>query len=173
MRGTAHTFGDEINTDVIAPSDYFGEPIETMAEHVFEPERPGFAAEIEEGDLVVAGEHFGSGSSRESAPMAIQAAGVGAVIAESFARIYYRNSVTIGLPALTVAEATDRISEGDELRIELEEATVINETTGEELAFEPLPEEIRRIFDAGGIVEHYRENPGGLRIEDRTESNRN
>jgi len=166
MRGTAYCFGDEVNTDVITPSDYFGEPIEVMAEHIFEPERPGFAAEIDDGDFVVAGEHFGSGSSRESAPMAIQAAGVGAVIAESFSRIYYRNSITIGLPALTVEDATEKISEGDTLVVDLENATIENETTGEELAFEPLPEEVQQIFDAGGIIEHYRKNPDGLRIED-------
>jgi 3-isopropylmalate/(R)-2-methylmalate dehydratase small subunit len=166
MRGTAYVFGDEVNTDVITPSDYFGESIEVMAEHVFEPERPDFAAEIDDGDFVVAGEHFGSGSSRESAPMAIQAAGIGAVIAESFSRIYYRNSITIGLPALTVKGATDRISEGDALAVDLGDATIENETTGAELAFEPLPEEVQRIFDAGGLIEHYRENPDGLRIED-------
>lgn len=166
MRGTAYTFGDEINTDVITPSDYFGEPIEVMAEHIFEPERPGFAEAIDEGDFVVAGEHFGSGSSRESAPMAIKAAGIGAVIAESFSRIYYRNSIVIGLPALTVDDATDRIAEGDELVVDLEAATIENETTGETLSFEPLPEELRRIFDAGGLVEHYRQHPEGLRIDD-------
>lgn len=166
MRGTAHTFGDEVNTDVIAPSDYFGEPIDVMAEHVFEPERPGFAEEIDDGDFVVAGEHFGSGSSRESAPMAIQAAGIAAVIAESFSRIYYRNSIAIGLPALTVEDATEKISEGDELEIDFESATVRNLTTDDRLEFEPLPAEIRQIFDAGGIKEHYRENPDGLRIDD-------
>ncbi len=166
MRGTAHVFGDEVNTDVIAPSDYFGEPIEVVAEHVFEPERPGFAEEIDDGDFVVAGEHFGSGSSRESAPMAIQAAGIGCVIAESFSRIFYRNSITIGLPALTVEDATERISEGDELEVDFDSATIRNRTTGETIAFERLPEEVQRIFDAGGIVEHYRENPDGLRIDD-------
>ncbi len=166
MRGTAYVFGDEVNTDVITPSDYFGQPIEVMAEHIFEPERPGFAEEIEDGDFVVAGEHFGSGSSRESAPMAIQAAGIGCVIAESFSRIFYRNSIVIGLPALTVEGATDHISEGDVLTVDFDSATIENETTGETLDFEPLPREVQQIFDAGGIIEHYRQHPEGLRIDD-------
>lgn len=165
MRGTAYVFGDEVNTDVITPSDYFGEGIEVMAEHVFEPERPGFAAEIEDGDLIVAGDHFGSGSSRESAPAAIQAAGIGAVIAESFSRIFYRNSIAIGLPALTCPGIAAGVSEGDELEVDFDAGVVRNLTAGGEFAFEPLPAEIQSVFDAGGLIAHYRDQPGGLRIE--------
>lgn len=165
MRGTAYVFGDEVNTDVITPSDYFGEPIEVMAEHVFEPERPGFADEIEDGDVIVAGDHFGSGSSRESAPAAIQAAGIGAVIAESFSRIFYRNSIAIGLPALTCPGITDGVSEGDELEVDFDDGVVHNRTTGDAFPFESLPPEIQSVFDAGGLIEHYRNNPGGLRID--------
>lgn len=165
MRGTAYVFGDEVNTDVITPSDYFGEPIEVMAEHVFEPERPGFADEIEHGDVIVAGDHFGSGSSRESAPAAIQAAGISAVIAESFSRIFYRNSIAIGLPALTCPGITNGVSEGDELEVNFDDGVVHNRTTDETFPFERLPPEIQSIFDAGGLIEHYRNNPGGLRID--------
>ena len=166
MRGTVYTFGDEVNTDVITPSDYFGEPIEVMAEHIFEPERPDFVEEFEEGDVVVAGEHFGSGSSRESAPAAIRAAGLGAVVAESFSRIFYRNAIAIGLPAVTCPGVTDLFTEGDEAEIDLDAGVVRNLTTGEELDAEPLPAAIQDIFDQGGLIEQYRNDPEGLRIED-------
>lgn len=166
MRGTVYTFGDEVNTDVIIPSDYFGEPIEVMAEHIFEPERPNFVEEFEEGDIVVGGHHFGSGSSRESAPAAIQAAGLGAVVAESFSRIFYRNAIAIGLPAVTCPNVTDLFTEGDEAEIDLEASIVRNLTTGEELEAEPLPEAIQDIFDRGGLIEHYRDNPDGLHIQE-------
>lgn len=166
MRGTVYTFGDEVNTDVITPSDYFGEPIEVMAEHIFEPERPGFVDEFEDGDVVVAGEHFGSGSSRESAPAAIQAAGLGAVVAESFSRIFYRNSIAIGLPAVTCPGATDLFDEGDEAEIDLDAGAVRNLTTGEERDADPLPEAIQDVFEQGGLIEQYRAHPEGLRLGD-------
>lgn len=166
MRGTVFTFGDEVNTDVITPSDYFGQPIEVMAEHIFEPERPNFVEEFDEGDIIVAGHHFGSGSSRESAPAAIQAAGLGAVVAESFSRIFYRNSIAIGLPAVTCPGASDLFTEGDEAEIDLEAGVVRNLTTGEELESEPLPAAIQDIFDQGGLVELYKNDPSGLHIEE-------
>lgn len=164
MQGTAFVFGDEVNTDIITPSDYFGENIEVMAEHIFEPERPNFVEEMDEGDIVVAGEHFGSGSSRESAPAAIQAAGIGAVVAESFSRIFYRNAIAIGLPAITCVDVTDHVSEGDELEVDAENGVVRNLTTGGDLDAQPLPEEIQSIFDEGGLIEHYKNNPEGLRL---------
>ena len=166
MRGTVWVFGDEVNTDVITPSDYFGEPIEVMAEHIFEPERPEFVEAFEAGDVVVAGHHFGSGSSRESAPAAIQEAGLGAVVAESFSRIFYRNAIAIGLPAVTCPGVTDLFDEGDEAEIDLDAGVVRNRTTGEELTAEPLPEAIQDIFDRGGLIELYRNDPEGLRIEE-------
>lgn len=165
MRGTTYVFGDEINTDVITPSDYFGEPIDVMAEHLFEPERPEFSTTVNAGDIVVAGEHFGSGSSRESAPAAIQEAGIGAVVAESFARIFYRNAIAIGLPAITCHGITDVFSEGDEMEIILDAGTVRNVRTGETFKTEPLPAEIREIFDQGGLIEQYQTHPEGLRLE--------
>lgn len=165
MRGIARVFGDDVNTDIITPSDYFGESLAVMAEHIFEPERPEFAATIESGDIVVAGDRFGSGSSRESAPAAIQAAGIGAVVAESFARIFYRNAVAIGLPAVTCPGVTDGVSEGDEVVIDLNAGVVQNATTGERFASEALPPAVQSIFDRGGLVELYRSAPGGLRLE--------
>ena len=165
MQGTAYVFGDEVNTDIITPSDYFGESIEVMADHIFEPERPEFTDEFDDGDIVVAGEHFGSGSSRERAPRAIQVAGLGGVVAESFSRIFYRNAIAIGLPAITCRGITDAVSEGDQLAVDFEEHTIENTTAGERYDFEPLPSEIQRVFSEGGLVDHYRDNPNGLRMD--------
>lgn len=164
MRGTAYTFGDHVNTDVITPSDYFDLPIEGMADHIFEPVRPGFADELDEGDVVVAGENFGQGSARETAPAAVKAAGISAVVAESFARIFYRNAIAIGLPAVTCRDVRDSVSEGDTVRVDLDAGTLDNVTTGETLSCERIPESIQTIFDEGGLVEHYNNNPGGLRM---------
>lgn len=165
MRGTAYVFGDEVNTDVITPSDYFGEPVEVMADHIFEPERPKFVDEFEDGDIVVAGQHFGSGSSRERAPQAIQVAGLGGVIAESFSRIFYRNAIAIGLPAITCPGITDAVDEGDQIAVNFEDHTIENTTTKRQYDFEPLPAEIQRVFSEGGLVNHYRDNPDGLGMD--------
>lgn len=164
MRGTAHVFGDEVNTDVITPSDYFGESLTVMAEHIFEPERPKFSSAIDVGDIVVAGDHFGSGSSRESAPAAIQAAGIGAVVAESFARLFYRNAIGIGLPVVTCPDITDGVSEGHELVVDLDVGLVQNRTTGETFESESLPPELQSILDRGGLIELYRSAPDGSRL---------
>ena len=152
MKGRAFVFGDEINTDYIAPAGFSEE---NLVENLMKPIRPGFHEEIEEGDVIVAGEHFGSGSSRETAPMAVQEAGIGAVVAESFSRLYYRNSVNIGLPALTAPGVTEAVSEGDELEIAMDAAEITNQTTGETIAFEPISEDLRDIYDAGGLMEYY------------------
>ena len=165
MRGSAFVFGDEINTDLITPSDYFGESFEVMAEHVFEPIRPDFHDDFEPGDLVVAGDHFGSGSSRESAAAALQAAGVGAVVAESFSRIFYRNGIAWGLPVVTCPGVTDLVSEGDEVEVDLDEGVVRNLETDGSLPCETIPPEIQAVFDAGGLVAHYRKHPEGLRLD--------
>lgn len=165
MQGRAHVFGDEINTDVIAPSDYFGEPIEVLANHIFEPVHPGIAQKINEGDFIVAGAHFGSGSSRESAPHALQVAGIQAVIAESFSRIFYRNAIAIGLPALTVPNGVDGISDGDKLEADFESSRIENRTSGAKYAFEPIPGEIREVFASNGLLNHYREHPEGLSVD--------
>ncbi len=152
MKGRAFVFGDEINTDVIAPSEYRHEH---RVEHLMEPIRPDFVDEIQGGEIIVAGEHFGSGSSREIAPTIIQENGIAAVVAESFARIYYRNSVNIGLPAITCPNITDIVTEGDEIEIDMDEGIITNVTTGETAACELLPEALQGLFDAGGIFEYY------------------
>jgi len=165
MEGTAFVFGDEINTDLITPSDYFGESFEVMAEHVFEPIRPSFHEDFEPDDIVVAGNHFGSGSSRESAAAALQAAGVGAVVAESFSRIFYRNSIAWGLPAVTCPGITEFVSEGDTISVDLDAGVIRNLDTNQESPCDSIPPEIQAIFDAGGLRAHYEQHPEGLRLD--------
>lgn len=164
IQGAAHLFGDDINTDYITPSDHFGKPIEEIATHLFEPIDPAFVDRFEPRDVIVAGENFGSGSSRETAPKALKTAGVDAVIAESFARIFYRNGMAIGLPVVTCEGITDNVSAGDELSVILDEGEVRNETTGDVYSAESIPEALRSVFDAGGLLQHYEQNPDGLRL---------
>ena len=161
-RGQAHLFGDDVNTDYITPTDYFGESMETIAAHVFEPIAPDFHDRFEPGDLIVAGENFGSGSSRETAPRALAAAGVGAVIAASFARIFYRNGVAIGLPCVVCPAAPTLIEDGDTVAVDLAARTVTNETADTSATTEPMAAALREIFDAGGLVAHYMTDSEGL-----------
>lgn len=156
MRGTAYVFGDEINTDVITPrgSDYIGADLTDI---LMDPVRDNFAAEVDVGDVIVAGHHFGSGSSRETAPRAIQEAGISAVVAESFARIYYRNSVNIGLPAVPCPGVTEVVSEGDEIEVDLESGVVRNHTGGDTIEFEAPDDVVQSIYDEGGLFGHYHE----------------
>lgn len=156
VQGTAFTFGDDVNTDYVTPTEYLGLEMAEIAEHLFEPLDPTFAERFESGDIVVAGENFGSGSSREHAPAAIKEAGAGAVVAESFARLFYRNAIAIGLPAITCPGVTEIVDEGDVVRVDLDEQVVVNETTGAERPSESYPESIQEIFDAGGLLGHYR-----------------
>ena len=162
IEGTAHTFGANVNTDYITPTDYFGEPIEEIAAHVFEPIAPDFHDRFSPGDVVVAGPNFGSGSSRETAPKALSVAGVSAVVADSFARIFYRNGIAIGLPVVTSAGVSEMVAQGDHVRVDFDEQRVRTETTGASRPIEPMPEAIREIFDAGGLLAHYAAHPEGL-----------
>lgn len=155
MQGRAFVFGDEINTDYIAPAGF---STDHLVENLMKPIRPDFSDEIEEGDIIVAGEHFGSGSSRETAPMAIQKAGIAAVVAESFSRLYYRNSVNIGLPALPASNVTEVVSEGDELKIDMDQNVIHDLSTDEVIKFEPVSDELKSIYDAGGLFENYHAN---------------
>lgn len=164
MQGNVHVLGDEINTDLITPSDYFGESVEVMAEHVLEPIRPSFTEQLSHGDIIVAGEHFGSGSSRESAPATLQTAGVGAVVAESFARIFYRNAIAIGLTVATCPDVTEIFDGGEPAELDIDANRVENLTTAESRPTEPVPDALRSVFDQGGLIEQYREH-GTLRLE--------
>ncbi len=154
IQGKAHRFGRDIDTDAIIAARYLNvsDPAQ-LAEHCMEDIDPGFVDRVAKGDIVVADENFGCGSSREHAPIAIKAAGCDAVIAKSFARIFYRNAINIGLPILECPEAADGISDGDSVRIDTDAGIIENLTTGERFEAHPFPEFINQIIDAGGLVE--------------------
>ena len=154
LTGKAHKFGDDINTDYIIPGKYLMKITDDdkLAEHAMEGVDPDFRDKAEPGDFIVAGDNFGSGSSREEAPTVIKHSDVGAVLAKSFARIFYRNAVNIGLPIIECN--TDRIDQGDELYIDLGEGTLKNLEGGEEIEITPLPPEMNKILEDGGLVSH-------------------
>ena len=154
--GRAWKFGDDVDTDVIIQGKYLviNEP-EELAKHVFESIRPEFAKNVKPGDFVVAGENFGCGSSREHAPLALKATGIRAVIAKSFARIFFRNAVNIGL--MVVECDTDGIDDGDEIELELERNVVVNVSKGEEYRIRPMPDFLRRIIEKGGLIRFARD----------------
>lgn len=151
--GRAWKFGDDISTDLIAPGRYFHlrSNLPELAKHVLEDARPEFASGVKPGDFVVGGRNFGKGSSREHAPVIIKLAGTRAVLAKSFARIFYRNCINIGLPAVVVD--TDKINEGDDLEVDLEKGLVRDRTKGIDLTFPPLPTVMARILEEGGLVD--------------------
>ena len=152
----AWKFGDDINTDVITPGRYtVTTDRKLLGKIAFIEYRPEFAKEVEEGDIIVAGNNFGCGSSREHSPVAIKAAGVSAVIAKTFARIFFRNSINIGLP-LFVCEDTDKIDDGDDIEINIITGEVRNKTKSIVLKAKPLPEFMQRIVDKGGLVNFLR-----------------
>ena len=156
MLGKAWKFGDGISTDHIAPGRYFHlrSNMPELAKHVLEDARADFAANVKKGDLVVAGRNFGLGSSREHAPTIIKMAGVEAVVAKSFARIFYRNCINIGLPAI-IADS-DQIDEGDMLDIDLAAGKVRNLAKNIELNFPPLPEVMTKILKEGGLIPYVK-----------------
>jgi 3-isopropylmalate/(R)-2-methylmalate dehydratase small subunit len=149
--GRAWKFGDDIDTDVIIQGKYLviNDPNE-LAKHVFENIRPEFAKNVKPGDFVVAGENFGCGSSREHAPLALKALGV-YVVAKSYARIFFRNAINIGLPVFECKE-TDKIDDGDELELDLKKGVIINKTKGESYRINPIPEFLRDIIESGGLI---------------------
>jgi 3-isopropylmalate/(R)-2-methylmalate dehydratase small subunit len=156
MNGRVHRVGDDINTDLIIASKNKRDSYDpkVMAVHLFEDLDPEFYSRIKQGDIIVAGKNFGCGSSREHAAHVIKAAGISAVLAKSFARIFFRNAINIGLPLLECD--TDAIEEGDELSINLIEGVIKNITKESELRFNELPPAIASIFDEGGLVEYLK-----------------
>jgi len=156
MQGKAWKFKDNIDTDLIIPARYLNthDPIE-LAKHCMEDADPAFAGKVSKGDFIVAGENFGCGSSREHAPVAIKAAGVSAVIAKSFARIFFRNAINIGLPILEIKE-TDEIKEGDILNIDLKSGTINDITSGKSFKAEPFPPFMQKLIDAGGLISYVK-----------------
>lgn len=154
--GRAWKLHDNVNTDEIIPGRYnVTTDRESLAQHCLCEVRPDFPGGVQSGDILVGGRNFGCGSSREHAPVAIQSSEIAAVIAPSFARIFYRNAVNIGLPLLVCADA-GRIEEGDDLDIDLGAGTIVNNTREETYRFEPLPPFVARIAEAGGILEFIR-----------------
>jgi len=156
VRGKAWKFGDAISTDHIIPGRYFylRSNLPELSKHMLEYERPGFSEMISSGDFIVAGQNFGLGSSREHAALVIKLNGIQAVLAKSFARIFYRNCFNNGLPAIICD--TDRFREGDELELLLEEGKIVNYTQNETFSFSPLPAVMKRILSDGGLVEHVK-----------------
>lgn len=156
LTGQARKFGDNINTDYIISGKYKFSTIDMneLAVHLMEDLRPNFYHEIENGDFIVAGENFGCGSSREQAPLVIKQAGISAVLAKSFARIFFRNAINIGLPVIEVS--TDNIEEGDYLKVDLQKGIVENVSKNEVLKIHPLSPEMLEILKSGGLVNFYK-----------------
>jgi 3-isopropylmalate/(R)-2-methylmalate dehydratase small subunit len=149
-------FGDDINTDVITPGRYtVTTDRKRLGQIAFIEYRPEFAKKVQKGDVIVAGNNFGCGSSREHSPVAIKAAGISAVIAKSFARIFFRNSINIGLP-LFVCEEADTIDDGDDVEIDIKTGEIHDKTRGITLKAKPLPEFMQRIVKKGGLVNFLR-----------------
>lgn len=162
--GRAWKLGDNVNTDEIIPGRYnVTTDRRQLASHCLCEVRPDFPEGVSQGDVIVAGQNFGCGSSREHAPVAIKAAGVQAVIAASFARIFFRNAVNLGLPILVSPEASKAIAEGDEVAVSLEAGTITDRTTGREFASQPLPDFCLAIAEAGDVISFIKQN-GGLTV---------
>ncbi len=154
IKGKIWKYGDDVNTDVIFPGKYTYTvtDFDEMAKYALEDLDPSFAANVQPGDVIVAGSNFGCGSSREQAAFCLKSAGVGAVIAKSFARIYFRNCINAGLPAIVLPDVVDAVENGEEISIDLEKGVIITASRNE-FAFPPLPEEVRGILESGGLVE--------------------
>ena len=158
FKGTAHRYGRDVDTDVIIPARYLNTSDSAeLAKHCLEDLDKDFVAKVQPGDILVAEENFGCGSSREHAPICIKAAGVSCVIAKSFARIFYRNSINIGLPIMECPEAVDAIKQGDMVKVDADAGTITDETTGETFQAHPFPPFIREIIEKGGLVARTRE----------------
>ena len=164
LHGRGWKFGDDISTDLIAPGRYFHlrSDLNELAKHVLEDADPQFASKVGKGDIVVGGRNFGLGSSREHAPAIIKLAGVSCVAAKSFARIFFRNAINIGLPVIECD--TDKIASGDELEIDLEKGVIRDITKRIDLKFAPLPMAMTQILRDGGLVEHIKKH-GDFKIE--------
>lgn len=163
-RGKAWKFGDDVDTDVIIPAKYLSlvEPGD-LARHCMEPVDPDFASRVRPGDVMVAGKNFGCGSSREHAPIAIRAAGISCVIARSFARIFFRNAINLGLPVVESRDAWEGIEAGDEVEVDSAQGIVRNLTRGASYPIKPLPAFAQRILQAGGLIPYVRSELSGAR----------
>ena len=153
--GKVWVLGDDIDTDIIIPTEYLALPtVEDMKQYGFSPLRPELASQIKEGDIIVAGKNFGCGSSREHAPLAIKAAGVSCVIAETFARIFYRNAINIGLPIIECPEAAKAIENGDQVEVDFDSGIIYDRTKGTQYKGQAFPEFMQKIIRAEGLVNY-------------------
>ncbi len=157
IRGRVWLFGDNVDTDVITPGVYLHAPMEEMKKHVLEALNPEFPKKVKAGDIIVAGKNFGCGSSRETAPDAIKALGVGAVIAESFARIFFRNAISIGLPVLPCPGVSRAFREDEEAELDISGAKVTNLASNQILQGQPLAKDILGILSRGGTLSLLKE----------------
>ena len=156
LKGKVWKFGDEIDTDIIIPARYVELPPEEYKKHIMEPVRPDFSSLLQEGDFIFAGKGFGMGSSRGHAVVALQKAGIRAIVAHSFARIFYRSAINEGLPVIECPEASDLTDEGDTVEIDVASGDIKNETRGTEFRFHPFPELVQNILWAGGGVHYFK-----------------
>lgn len=157
-KGRVWKFGDDIDTDIIIPGRYLVITDENeLAKHAMEGLDPEFNSKIQEGDIILAGKNFGCGSSREHAPIALKAAGISAVVAESFARIFYRNAINVGLPLLESEKISSNFQQEDEIELDMDKGILKNERTGEEYKVRKLPEFMLEILNNGGLIPYLRE----------------
>jgi 3-isopropylmalate/(R)-2-methylmalate dehydratase small subunit len=162
LKGKVHKFGSNVDTDAIIPDRYLNvSDAQELAKHCMEDIAPDFVRRVEPGDIIVADSNFGCGSSREHAPLAIKAAGISCVIARSFARIFFRNGINIGLPLLECGEAVDNTSDGDLLEVDLATGEITNLTRGKSFVAKPYPEFMMGIVAAGGLIEYTRKKLAG------------
>lgn len=164
VRGRAWKYGDNVDTDGIIPARYLSmSTAEELAPYCLEDLDPGFAGAVQAGDVIVAGENFGCGSSREHAPLALKGAGVSCVVARSFARIFYRNAINVGLPILESPTAAEAVEKGHILEIDLERGEIHDRTAGAVYKAEPYPPFMMKIIEAGGLVPYTRRQLGSER----------
>ena len=160
-KGNVFKYGDNVDTDVIIPARYLNDSNPaSLASHCMEDIDPTFPKRVKKGDIMVANKNFGCGSSREHAPIAIKESGIACVIAETFARIFYRNAINIGLPILECPQAAQAITEGQEVEIDFTTGMITNHDTGEKYQSEPFPEFMQQIMKVGGLVEHTKRKMG-------------
>ena len=158
MKGKAWKFGNDIDTDLILPGRYLVLRCESdLAQHLMEGADPEFPKKVKKGDIIVGGKNFGCGSSREHAPIAMKGAGISAVVAESFARIFYRNAINVGIPLIEIKDISKHVSEGDELEIDMEKGILKDLSTGEEFKIKGLPPFMRNILNKGGLIPYLKE----------------
>lgn len=159
ISGKVFKYGDNVDTDVIIPARYLNtSDAAELASHCMEDIDKEFVKNVKKGDIMVAGKNFGCGSSREHAPLAIKTSGISCVIAESFARIFFRNSINIGLPILECKEASEDIKNGDDVSIDLSSGKIVNNTSGKVYNAEPFPPFMQELINAGGLAEYMRRN---------------